>query len=116
MADLLIDRVGKVYAGGVRAVTDISFAVPDGGFCVLVGPSGCGKSTLLRMLAGLETITDGTVSIGGRVVNRLEPANRDIAMVFQNYELYPHMTVYDNMAYGLRNRKTPETEIAARVA
>jgi sn-glycerol 3-phosphate transport system ATP-binding protein len=116
MADLLLDRVGKVYSGGVRAVMDISFAVPDGGFCVLVGPSGCGKSTLLRMLAGLETITDGTVSIGGRVVNRIEPADRDIAMVFQNYALYPHMTVYDNMAYGLRNRKTSEAEIATRVA
>ena len=116
MAELLLDRVGKIYSGGVRAVTDISFAVPDGGLCVLVGPSGCGKSTLLRMLAGLETISEGEVSIGGRVVNRVEPAERDIAMVFQNYALYPHMSVYDNMAYGLRNRKTPEPEIAARVA
>jgi sn-glycerol 3-phosphate transport system ATP-binding protein len=116
MAEVLLDRVGKVYAGGVRAVGDISFAVPDRGFCVLVGPSGCGKSTLLRMIAGLETISEGEVTIGGRVVNRIEPMDRDIAMVFQNYALYPHMSVYDNMAYGLRNRKTPEAEIATRVA
>jgi sn-glycerol 3-phosphate transport system ATP-binding protein len=94
----------------------VSFAVPDGGFCVLVGPSGCGKSTLLRMIAGLETITAGDIRIGERVVNQLEPTERDIAMVFQNYALYPHMSVYDNMAYGLRNLKTPKSEIEARVA
>ncbi|MDR3375184.1 MAG: sn-glycerol-3-phosphate ABC transporter ATP-binding protein UgpC [Ancalomicrobiaceae bacterium] len=116
MAGVLLNSVGKTYAGNIRAVSDISFAVPDGGFCVLVGPSGCGKSTLLRMIAGLETITDGEISIGGRVVNQVEPMHRDIAMVFQNYALYPHMSVYDNMAYGLRNRKTPEPEIATRVA
>jgi sn-glycerol 3-phosphate transport system ATP-binding protein len=116
MAELLLDRVGKIYSGGVRAVGNISFAVPDGGFCVLVGPSGCGKSTLLRMIAGLETVSEGTISLGGRAVNTLEPADRDIAMVFQNYALYPHMSVYDNIAYGLRNRKTPEAEITARVA
>jgi sn-glycerol 3-phosphate transport system ATP-binding protein len=116
MAELLLDRVGKIYSGGVRAVRDISFAVPDGGFCVLVGPSGCGKSTLLRMIAGLETVSEGTISLAGRAINTIEPGARDIAMVFQNYALYPHMNVYDNMAYGLRNRKTPETEIAARVA
>ncbi len=83
---------------------------------MLVGPSGCGKSTLLRMVAGLETITGGTIDIGGRVVNEIEPADRDIAMVFQNYALYPHMSVYDNMAYGLRNRGMPKPEIEARVA
>ena len=116
MAEVALSAVGKIYAGSVPAVKDITFAVPDGGFCVLVGPSGCGKSTLLRMIAGLETITMGEVSIGNRVVNRVEPMDRDIAMVFQNYALYPHMSVYDNMAYGLRNRKTPEPEIAARVA
>jgi sn-glycerol 3-phosphate transport system ATP-binding protein len=115
MAGVLLDQVQKTYPGGFHAVKGVSFAVPDGGFCVLVGPSGCGKSTLLRMIAGLETISDGTVSIGERVVNRLEPMDRDIAMVFQNYALYPHMSVYDNMAYGLRNLKTPEPEIRQRV-
>ncbi|KPL50768.1 hypothetical protein ABB55_27935 [Prosthecomicrobium hirschii] len=115
MAEVVLTGVGKTYAGGVTAVTDVEFTVPDGAFCVLVGPSGCGKSTLLRMIAGLETITTGTVSIGGRVVNAVEPAERDIAMVFQNYALYPHMSVYDNMAYGLRNRGTPKAEIETRV-
>jgi sn-glycerol 3-phosphate transport system ATP-binding protein len=116
MAAIDIKDVGKTYAGNVKAVSDISIAIADGEFIVLVGPSGCGKSTLLRMVAGLETITDGTVSIGGRVVNAIEPAERDIAMVFQNYALYPHMSVYDNLAYGLRNRGTPKAEIDARVA
>ena len=116
MASVLLDRVFKTYPGGFAAVKGVSFAVPDGGFCVLVGPSGCGKSTLLRMIAGLETISDGAISIGDRVVNRIEPMDRDIAMVFQNYALYPHMSVYDNMAYGLRNLKTPEPEIRARVS
>ena len=116
MASVLLDRVFKTYPGGFTAVKGVSFAVPDGGFCVLVGPSGCGKSTLLRMIAGLETISDGAVSIGDRVVNKVEPMDRDIAMVFQNYALYPHMSVYDNMAYGLRNLKTPEPEIRARVS
>ncbi len=115
MASVLLDQVRKTYPGGFMAVKGVSFAVPDGGFCVLVGPSGCGKSTLLRMIAGLETISDGAVSIGDRVVNKIEPMDRDIAMVFQNYALYPHMSVYDNMAYGLRNLKTPEPEILARV-
>ena len=87
----------------------------DGSFCVLVGPSGCGKSTLLRMIAGLETISGGEVKIGDRMVNEIEPADRDIAMVFQNYALYPHMSVYDNMAYGLKNRGTPKDEIEKRV-
>ncbi|HYS50074.1 MAG TPA: sn-glycerol-3-phosphate ABC transporter ATP-binding protein UgpC [Xanthobacteraceae bacterium] len=115
MVDVALRNVSKVYAGGVTAVRDISFIIPDGGFCVLVGPSGCGKSTLLRMVAGLETITAGEVLLGGEVVNAREPAERDIAMVFQNYALYPHMSVYDNMAYGLRNRKMPKPEIDKRV-
>jgi sn-glycerol 3-phosphate transport system ATP-binding protein len=115
MAQVTLTNVKKVYAGGVEAVKGVSFDIPDGGFCVLVGPSGCGKSTLLRMVAGLETISAGEVAISGRVVNRIEPADRDIAMVFQNYALYPHMSVYDNMAYGLRNRKTPKDEIERRV-
>jgi sn-glycerol 3-phosphate transport system ATP-binding protein len=116
MADVKIAEVQKTYPGGFTAIHGVSFAVPDGAFCVLVGPSGCGKSTLLRMLAGLETITDGEMQIGGRTVNKLEPTERDIAMVFQNYALYPHMSVYDNMAYGLRNLKTPKPEIETRVA
>jgi sn-glycerol 3-phosphate transport system ATP-binding protein len=116
MADVTIDNIRKVYAGNVEAVKGVSVDIPDGSFCVLVGPSGCGKSTLLRMVAGLETITTGECKIGGRVVNEVEPADRDIAMVFQNYALYPHMSVYDNMAYGLRNRNTPEAEIKSRVA
>ena len=103
------------HPGGVEAVKGVTFDVPDGHFCVLVGPSGCGKSTLLRMIAGIETISAGEVRIGGRVVNDVEPSERDIAMVFQNYALYPHMRVYDNMAYGLRNRKTPKDEIEKRV-
>jgi len=115
MATVKIDTLRKVYAGDVEAVKGVSIDIPDGSFTVLVGPSGCGKSTLLRMVAGLETITSGECRIGGRVVNEVEPADRDIAMVFQNYALYPHMSVYDNMAYGLRNRKTPKDEIDRRV-
>ncbi|MCO5090292.1 sn-glycerol-3-phosphate import ATP-binding protein UgpC [Bosea sp. (in: a-proteobacteria)] len=115
MAQVTLTNVKKVYAGAVEAVKSVTFDIPDGGFCVLVGPSGCGKSTLLRMVAGLETITSGEVAIGGRVVNEIEPADRDIAMVFQNYALYPHMNIYDNMAYGLRNRGTPKDEIDKRV-
>lgn len=115
MAQVTLSNVKKVYAGGVEAVKGVSFDIPDGGFCVLVGPSGCGKSTLLRMVAGLETISSGEVAIGNRVVNEIEPADRDIAMVFQNYALYPHMNIYDNMAYGLRNRGTPKAEIDTRV-
>jgi sn-glycerol 3-phosphate transport system ATP-binding protein len=113
MATVKIDQVRKVYAGNVEAVKGVSIDIPDGSFTV--GPSGCGKSTLLRMVAGLETISGGTCSIGGRVVNDVEPADRDIAMVFQNYALYPHMSVYDNMAYGLKNRGTPKAEIDVRV-
>ncbi|SEC03377.1 carbohydrate ABC transporter ATP-binding protein, CUT1 family [Rhizobiales bacterium GAS191] len=115
MADVVLNDVRKVYVGGFEAVKGVSFAVPDGGFCVLVGPSGCGKSTLLRMVAGLETVSDGEIRIGERRVNELEPMERDIAMVFQNYALYPHMSVFDNMAYGLRNRGTPKPEIETRV-
>ena len=115
MAQVTLKDVRKVYAGGVEAVKGVTFDVPDGHFCVLVGPSGCGKSTLLRMIAGVETISSGEVRIGERVVNDVEPSERDIAMVFQNYALYPHMRVYDNMAYGLRNRKTPKAEIDRRV-
>src|SRR5436189_35797 len=115
MAGVTLRDVRKTYAGGFEAIKGIDFEVGDGQFCVLVGPSGCGKSTLLRMVAGLETITGGEIDIGGRVVNEVEPADRDIAMVFQNYALYPHMSVYNNMAYGLRNRGMAEAEIKTRV-
>jgi sn-glycerol 3-phosphate transport system ATP-binding protein len=115
VAEVTLKDVKKVYAGGVEAVKGVTFDVPDGHFCVLVGPSGCGKSTLLRMIAGVETISSGEIRIGERVVNDIEPSERDIAMVFQNYALYPHMRVYDNMAYGLRNRKMPKAEIDERV-
>ncbi len=115
MANVTLRNVHKTYAGGIEAIKGIDFEVGDGQFCVLVGPSGCGKSTLLRMVAGLETITGGEIDIGGRIVNQIEPAERDIAMVFQNYALYPHMSVYNNMAYGLRNRGMPKPEIDTRV-
>ncbi len=116
MAAVTLDDVRKIYPGNIEAVKGISLVIPNGSFTVLLGPSGCGKSTLLRMIAGLETITSGTCRIGDRVVNDIEPGERDIAMVFQNYALYPHMSVYDNMAYGLRNRRTPKDEIERRVA
>ncbi len=115
MGSVTLENVGKIYPGNIEAVRAVSLGIDDGSFCVLVGPSGCGKSTLLRMIAGLETITSGAIRIGERVVNGIEPSERDIAMVFQNYALYPHMNVYDNMAYGLRNRGTPKPEIDARV-
>ncbi|ESX92898.1 sn-glycerol-3-phosphate import ATP-binding protein UgpC [Mesorhizobium sp. LNJC405B00] len=115
MATIDLKDVKKVYPGGVEAVRGVSIAIPDKELCVLVGPSGCGKSTLLRMIAGLETISSGTVAIDGKIVNSIGPTERDIAMVFQNYALYPHMKVYDNMAYGLRNRGTPKDEIDSRV-
>lgn len=115
MASIKMDNLHKVYTGGVRAVTGINLDIADGEMIVLVGPSGCGKSTLLRMVAGLETISEGTLKIGDRVVNTLEPADRDIAMVFQNYALYPHMTVFNNLAYGLKNRGFSKTEIDRRV-
>src|SRR6267154_3407631 len=115
MAQVLLDKVSKIYPGGVKAVDAIDLAIKDQEFIVLVGPSGCGKSTTLRMVAGLEEISDGVIRIGDRVVNDVPPKNRDIAMVFQNYALYPHMTVYKNMAFALRVRKTPEAEIRERV-
>jgi sn-glycerol 3-phosphate transport system ATP-binding protein len=115
MANVVLRNVRKAYPNGFEAIKGVEFEVDDGQFCVLVGPSGCGKSTLLRMVAGLETVTSGDIDIGGRVVNQIEPADRDIAMVFQNYALYPHMSVYNNMAYGLRNRGMPKDEIETRV-
>lgn len=114
MAGILLKNVKKSY-GKVEVIHDVDFEINDGEFLVIVGPSGCGKSTLLRMIAGLESITEGEISIGDRVVNKLEPAERDIAMVFQNYALYPHMTVYKNMAYGLKIKKIPADEIDKRV-
>ncbi len=114
MAEVRLTNVTKDY-GSVHAVKDITLTIADQEFVVLVGPSGCGKSTTLRMVAGLEEISGGTIEIGSRVVNRLPPRDRDIAMVFQNYALYQHMTVYDNLAFGLRNRKVPEPDIAAEV-
>jgi sn-glycerol 3-phosphate transport system ATP-binding protein len=115
MANVTLRSVRKAYPNGFEAIKGVDVEVGDGQFCVLVGPSGCGKSTLLRMVAGLETITGGEIDIGGRIVNQIEPAERDIAMVFQNYALYPHMSVYNNMAYGLRNRGMPKPEIDTRV-
>ena len=115
MARIALDHVEKVYGGGVKALDDLNLEVNDGEFMVLVGPSGCGKSTALRSIAGLEEITGGTIAIGERVVNDLPPKDRDIAMVFQNYALYPHMTVADNLAFGLKLRHTPKPEIRRRV-
>jgi multiple sugar transport system ATP-binding protein len=112
---VVLDKIAKVYPGGVRAVNSIDLHIKDREFIVLVGPSGCGKSTTLRMVAGLEEISEGTLSIGDRVVNNVPPKDRDIAMVFQNYALYPHMTVYKNMAFGLKLRKFPKAEIEQRV-
>jgi multiple sugar transport system ATP-binding protein len=115
VAEITLEDVGKVYADGTRAVTGFDLGVHDGEFMVLVGPSGCGKTTALRMVAGLEDISEGTVRIGERVVNDLPARDRDIAMVFQNYALYPHMSVYDNMAFGLKLRKVSKDEIDRRV-
>jgi multiple sugar transport system ATP-binding protein len=115
MAEIALDRVTKEFDNGFVAIDDVSLTVADGEFLVLVGPSGCGKSTLLRMIAGLEEVTAGTVYIGGRDVTELAPRLRDIAMVFQNYALYPHMDVRHNLAYGLKVRKTPQEEIERRV-
>src|SRR2546421_10649077 len=107
MAQVHLEKVTKVYPGGVKAVDAIDLTIADREFVVLVGPSGCGKSTTLRMVAGLEEISGGTIQIGDRVVNDIPPKNRDIAMVFQNYALYPHITVYKNMAFGLQLRGRP---------
>ncbi len=115
MADIVLANVHKVY-GHVVAVKDINLSIKDREFVVLVGPSGCGKSTTLRMIAGLEEISAGTIAIGGRIVNHLQPKDRDIAMVFQNYALYRHMSVRDNLAFGLRNRRVPAREIDAAVS
>ncbi|HYG70737.1 MAG TPA: ATP-binding cassette domain-containing protein, partial [Actinomycetota bacterium] len=115
MAEIVLDDVTKVYDGGVRAVSDLNIDIADGEFIVLVGPSGCGKTTALRMVAGLESISGGTIRIGERVVNAVPPKERDIAMVFQSYALYPHMSVYDNMAFGLKLRKLSKDEIDRRV-
>jgi len=115
MAEVILENVTKIFPGGVEAVKNMDLNIRDEEFIVLVGPSGCGKSTTLRMVAGLEEITEGTISIGGRVVNNVPPKNRDIAMVFQNYALYPHMTVYKNMAFALKLRRFPKAEIDTRV-
>ena len=115
MAAITLEHVTKEFAAGVVAVDDVNLTIEDGEFMVLVGPSGCGKSTLLRMIAGLEEITDGTISIGDRDVTDLPPPDRDIAMVFQNYALYPHMSVRENLGFGLSVRHTPKPEIARRV-
>ncbi len=115
MAQVVLKDISKVYPGDVLAVKDFNLTIEDREFVVLVGPSGCGKSTVLRMIAGLEDITDGELSIDGRRVNDLPPKNRDIAMVFQNYALYPHMTVYDNMGFGLKLRRYSKSEIDSRV-
>jgi multiple sugar transport system ATP-binding protein len=115
MASVRLENVKKVYDGGIVAVHNISLDIADKEFVVLVGPSGCGKSTTLRMIAGLEEVTEGRIFIDGKVVNDVAPKDRDIAMVFQNYALYPHMSVFENMAFGLKLRKFPRTEIDARV-
>ena len=115
MAQIELENVTKEFAGGVRAVDDVSLTIENGEFMVLVGPSGCGKTTALRMVAGLEEISEGLVKIGERVVNHVPPRDRDIAMVFQSYALYPHISVYDNIAFGLRLRKAPKGEVDKRV-
>jgi multiple sugar transport system ATP-binding protein len=116
MAEISLEGVTKVYPDGTEAVSALDLEIGDGEFVVLVGPSGCGKTSVLRMVAGLEEVSAGSVRIGGRVVNHLLPKDRDIAMVFQNYALYPHMSVFDNMAFGLRQRRMPKAEIKRRVS
>ncbi len=115
MAQVLLEKVNKVFDGNVHAVKDVDIEIKDKEFMVIVGPSGCGKTTTLRMIAGLEEVTEGTISIENNIVNDVSPKNRDIAMVFQNYALYPHMTVFQNMAFGLKLRKIPKTEIKHHV-
>ena len=115
MAEVVLKGVSKIYSGNILAVDNIDLHIKDHEFCVLVGPSGCGKSTTLRMIAGLEEVSRGNITIGSRVVNDVPPKDRDIAMVFQNYALYPHMTVYENMAFGLKLRKFKKADIDARV-
>ena len=115
MAAVSLREVRKSYTPELQVIHGVSMEIQDGEFIVILGPSGCGKSTLLRMVAGLETISAGEIAIGGKVVNDLEPKDRDIAMVFQNYALYPHMSVYENMSYGLRIQNHPKEVIDARV-
>jgi multiple sugar transport system ATP-binding protein len=115
VAQVVFEHVSKVFPGGTVAIDDLSIEIPDGEFMILVGPSGCGKTTALRCVAGLEKPTSGTIRVGDRVVNDVTPRDRDIAMVFQNYALYPHMTVYRNLSFGLRQRKMPKDEIDRRV-
>ncbi len=115
MAEVRLDHVTKLFGGDVVALDDLTLDVADGEFLILVGPSGCGKTTALRLVAGLEKPSGGAIAIGGRVVNDVTPRDRDIAMVFQNYALYPHMTVYKNLAFGLKERHTPKPEIERRV-
>ncbi|HEX3087322.1 MAG TPA: sn-glycerol-3-phosphate ABC transporter ATP-binding protein UgpC [Ilumatobacteraceae bacterium] len=115
MASVVLEKITKVYDNGFQAIHDLSLRIEDGEFLVLVGPSGCGKSTALRMIAGLETITDGVMRIGDRIVNDIAPKDRDIAMVFQNYALYPHMTVHENIGFALKLAKTPKADIDAQV-
>src|SRR4030095_8223936 len=115
MATVVLQQVHKPYEGGFEAVRDFNLAFKEREFIVLVGPSGCGKSTTLRMIAGLEEITSGTIAIGGKVMNKVAPKDRDIAMVFQSYALYPHMTVFENMAFALKLRKLPKPAITDKV-
>src|SRR5580693_10503074 len=115
MPGIELENLTKVYAGGVTALAGLNLDVADGEFTVLVGPSGCGKTTALRMVAGLEKITSGTVSFGGKVVNDTSPRHRDVAMVFQNYALYPHMTVYDNIGFAMENQGVPKSERDRRI-
>ena len=115
MASIVLKNIKKTYEDGVTVIDNLNLDIKDKEFIILVGPSGCGKSTTLRMIAGLEEITDGELYIGNKVVNSVSPKDRDIAMVFQSYALYPHMTVYKNMAFGLKNRKVPKEEIDEKV-
>jgi multiple sugar transport system ATP-binding protein len=115
LAEVTFEHVSKIYPDGTVAVSSVDLEIKDGEFMVLVGPSGCGKTTALRMVAGLEEISEGELKIGDRVVNNVAPRNRDIAMVFQSYALYPHLTVYDNIAFGLKLRKMDKQEIDRRV-
>ncbi|MDA9601715.1 ATP-binding cassette domain-containing protein, partial [Alphaproteobacteria bacterium] len=115
MSFLELKNITKIYPNGTKAVDETSLNVEDGEFVVFVGPSGCGKSTLLRMIAGLEDITGGEISLDGKIINNIDPSERDVAMVFQNYALYPHMSVYNNMAYGLKNRGISKEDIVTKV-
>jgi len=115
VAQVILSKVSKMFGKQVTAVDNVNLNIPDGEFIVIVGPSGCGKTTTLRMIAGLEEITSGIINIGDKVVNDVPPKDRDIAMVFQNYALYPHMTVFQNMGFGLKLRKVPKAEIKKQV-